>query len=85
MQPTTSWWPPRELLTSAEVAVVLGVSVRRVSQLAKDRPDFPSPYAITRGGKRMRLWRPEDIEWWAANADRTPGRRGVVRAIPPPQ
>lgn len=59
---------PRELLTTSEVAAILGVTPRRVAQLA-DQPDsgFPQPYAITRGVKRakgMRLWRPQDIERW---------------------
>ena len=68
---------PRELLTTAEVAAQLGVSPRRVSQLVVRRPDFPRPYAITRGVRRstgLRLWRPEDIERWAAEADRSVGR-----------
>lgn len=68
---------PRELLTTSEVAAQLGVSRRRVSQLAAERRDFPAPYAVTRGVKRasgLRLWRPEDIERWAASADRTVGR-----------
>ena len=66
---------PRELLTTADVAEVLGVTPRRVAQLADHRRDFPAPYAITRGRKRIRLWRPEDIEAWARQANRTPGRR----------
>lgn len=68
---------PRELLTTAEVAEVLGVSPRRVSQLADDRPDFPQPFAVTRGVRRqrgLRLWLPEDVETWAATADRRAGR-----------
>ena len=68
---------PRELLTAAAVAEVLGVSARRVSQLADNREDFPKPYAITRASQRkvgQRLWLPRDIEHWAATADRTPGR-----------
>jgi predicted DNA-binding transcriptional regulator AlpA len=66
---------PRELLTTADVAEVLGVSARRVSQLADARPDFPAPYAVTRGKKAIRLWRPEDIDAWARQANRSPGRR----------
>jgi hypothetical protein len=69
---------PRELLTTAEVAQVLGVSPRRVSQLADRRRDFPAPYAVTRGIRRdsgLRLWLPEDIDRWAETADRSPGRR----------
>ena len=69
---------PRELLTTAEVAQVLGVSSRRVLQLLNRTPGFPKPYAITRGIRRthgLRLWRPADIERWAATADRSAGRR----------
>jgi plasmid maintenance system antidote protein VapI len=68
----------RELLTTAEVAQVLGVTPRRVSQLVERRRDFPAPYAVTRGVRRdsgLRLWRPEDIDRWARTADRSPGRR----------
>jgi hypothetical protein len=69
---------PRELLTTAEVAQVLGVTPRRVSQLAERRRDFPRPYAVTRGVRRdsgLRLWLPADIDRWVATADRSPGRR----------
>lgn len=68
---------PRELLTTAEVAAELGISARRVAQLLEVRPDFPRPYAVTRGVRRasgLRLWRPADIERWAATADRSVGR-----------
>jgi predicted DNA-binding transcriptional regulator AlpA len=65
---------PRVLLTAAEVAEVIGVSRRRVSQLVGERSDFPRPYAIAGPGQQVRLWRPEDVERWAATADRTPGR-----------
>jgi len=71
----------RELLTTAEVAAELGVTPRRVSQLAERRSDFPAPYAITRGVRRstgLRLWRPEDIDRWVESADRSPGRRAKV-------
>lgn len=77
----------RELLTTAEVAVELGVSPRRVSQLLERRRDFPRPYAVTRGVRRergLKLWRPEDIEAWAASADRSVGRPALdgVRLSP---
>lgn len=67
---------PRELLTTSEVAEVLGVSARRVAQLADGRSDFPKPYAVTRGVRRkkgIRLWRPDEIDHWARTADRAPG------------
>jgi hypothetical protein len=63
---------PRELLVTADVAAILGVSPGRVRQLLERRSDFPRPYAVTRGG--VRLWRPADVERWARSADRTVGR-----------
>lgn len=67
--------PPRELLTTWEVAEVLGVTPRRVRQLVeRGTPGFPAPYAVTRA-RGQQLWRPEDIERWAASADRSAGRR----------
>lgn len=66
--------PPRELLTTADVARVIGVSPRRVAQLADHRPDFPEPYAITRPPQSIRLWTPEAIDAWQRTADRSPGR-----------
>jgi predicted DNA-binding transcriptional regulator AlpA len=68
----------RELLTTTDVAEVLGVSRSRVRQLANGRPDFPKPYAISRGPVRpigTRLWSRDDIDYWNVSADRTPGRR----------
>lgn len=66
---------PRELLTTGEVAEVLGVTARRVRQLVeRGTPGFPAPYAVTRA-RGQQLWRPEDIERWAASADRSAGRR----------
>ena len=73
----------RELLTTAEVAAELGISPQRVAQLLDRRPDFPRPYAITRGVRRstgLRLWRPEDIARWATSADRSVGRPRSDRA-----
>jgi hypothetical protein len=62
----------RELLTTTDVALVLGVSRRRAAWLADNRPGFPEPYAATPAG--VRLWRRADVERWAATADRTAGR-----------
>jgi predicted DNA-binding transcriptional regulator AlpA len=58
---------PIELLTTAEVARVLGVNRRTVAYWSDTRADFPQPYAITRGVRRtrgIRLWLPSDISEW---------------------
>ena len=67
---------PRELLSTADVAVELGVTPRRVLALLgnRRRTGFPAPYATTRE-RAFKLWRPADIERWAATWDRSPGRR----------
>ena len=68
---------PRELLATADVAELLGVSVRGAHYLADARRDFPKPYAITparNGRPGMRLWRREDVERWNATAERKVGR-----------
>ena len=62
----------RELLTTADVAVVLGVSRRRAAWLADNRSNFPKPYART--PTNIRLWRRADIEQWSSTADRSTGR-----------
>lgn len=59
---------PRELLTTADVADVLGVGRSRVAKLATRR-SFPAPYAVTPRG--LRLWRRADVEAF----DRTWSRR----------
>ena len=74
----------RELLSAAQVAEILGVSPRRVTQLAEDRADFPAPAVVSRGQRRRvatRLWRASDIEAWAASADRSPGRPRKAQAL----
>lgn len=65
----------RHLLNTGEVATQLGVSRPRVSQLAAERADFPTPAAYTLVGKRaMMLWNADDIAQWDVTADRSPGR-----------
>lgn len=61
-----------ELVTTADVAVILGVTSRRARWLADHRPGFPAPYAVTPSG--IRLWHRADIERWDALTDRSPGR-----------
>jgi predicted DNA-binding transcriptional regulator AlpA len=65
-----------ELLTTTGIAEVLGVSRSYVVQLAR-RPDFPRPFATTRGLGRpsTRLWRPEDVERFARSDWRRPSGR----------
>jgi len=72
-----------ELLTTAEVADVLGVSRSRVDQLAV-RSDFPAPFARTRGINRtsgLRLWKPVDIDRFAKTWERQPGRPRRAAAV----
>jgi predicted DNA-binding transcriptional regulator AlpA len=65
---------PRQLLNTAEVAMVLGVSRPRVTQLVNARADFPRPYAYTMMGARtLLLWTPAAIDEWNRTADREGG------------
>jgi predicted DNA-binding transcriptional regulator AlpA len=65
---------PRQLLNTAEVAAVLGVSRPRVVQLVNARADFPRPYAYTMlGARTLLLWAPAAIEEWNLTADRAGG------------
>jgi len=50
-----------DLMGTAEVAALLGVSRQRVLQLAQ-RGDFPKPLAVLSMGK---VWRGRDIRRWA--------------------
>jgi hypothetical protein len=54
-----------ELLTIADVAAELGVSVSRARQVV-DEPGFPAPVGVTRTGGR-RVWQPELVEEFAAS------------------
>lgn len=56
----------------AEIAGILGVTRQRVNQLMHERDDFPEPLAALAIG---RIWRREDIERWAQDLHRRPGRR----------
>ncbi|MDP9459351.1 MAG: DNA-binding protein [Actinomycetota bacterium] len=58
-----------ELMGTAEVAALLGVSRQRVLKLA-ERPDFPSPLAVLSMGK---VWDGARVREWAA--DYTPRTR----------
>lgn len=64
---------------AAEVARILGVSRRRVGELASSAPDFPPSEVGPRG---YRVWSRHAVEGWAvAHPDRGPGYR---RLDPPP-
>jgi predicted DNA-binding transcriptional regulator AlpA len=58
------------LMGVGEVCAHLGVKMQRVHVL-RERPDFPAPIATLRCGV---VWRAEDIEKYAAQRKRTPGR-----------
>lgn len=66
-----------DLITTREVADMLGVSSQRVRQLVADRPDFPAPFvaSTTSRGVGTRRWRRADVERWRDHANRAPGRR----------
>lgn len=55
-----------DLVGTAEVAAMLGVSRQRVLALAK-RGDFPSPLAVLSMGN---VWRGSDVRKWAAERGR---------------
>lgn len=64
--------PVIELVGTAEIAAMLGVSQQRVHQL-KQRPDFPEPLAVLTG---ITIWRREDVEEWARRTGRLPAAEG---------
>lgn len=55
---------------AAEIALLLGVSRQRVTQLTS-RPDFPRPVATLAMGK---IWRLDDVEEWSDARDERLGR-----------
>jgi predicted DNA-binding transcriptional regulator AlpA len=67
----------QKLLTTRDVAQLLDISPQRVRQLVRDRDDFPAPAieSRTERGVGTRRWRRQDVERWAASADRSHGRR----------
>lgn len=65
-----------ELVGTAEVADLLGVTPQHVHRLAK-RADFPKPVAELQAG---RIWLKADVQTWSReHADRRPGRPETVR------
>lgn len=57
--------PVPELMGTAEIAALLGVSRQRVLQLLSERDDFPRPAAVLTMGK---VWAADDIRRWAEQA-----------------
>jgi predicted DNA-binding transcriptional regulator AlpA len=55
-----------DLVGTAEITKLLGVSKQRVDQLARTE-GFPKPQAVLAAG---RIWRRKDIESWARKAGR---------------
>jgi prophage regulatory protein len=60
-----------ELMGTAEIAAMLGISRQRVLKLA-EKPDFPRPLAVLSMGK---VWLGSDIRTWA-------GPRAAKRGAP---
>lgn len=58
------------LVGAAEVADILGVTRQQVNRLSR-REDFPEPVVVVKAGK---IWKRRDIERWARNHPRHPGR-----------
>jgi predicted DNA-binding transcriptional regulator AlpA len=58
-----------ELMGTAEIAEMLGVSRQRVHQLTR-RPGFPEPVAVLSAGS---IWERSKIEAWAERS----GRAGI--------
>ncbi len=58
-----------DLMGTAEVAAVLGVSRQRVLQLLNEQDEFPKPVALLRMGK---VWHGPEVRAWA---DRRPTGR----------
>lgn len=54
-----------ELMGTAEVAALLGVSRQRVLQLLAEREDFPRPVAVLSMGK---IWNGDEVRRWAAES-----------------
>lgn len=56
-----------DLVGTAEIAEMIGVSRQRVHQLTREDPDFPEPVAEISAGT---IWLRADIEAWARSSGR---------------
>lgn len=59
---------------AGEIAQLLGVSRQRVHELAQTHDDFPEPIARLSG--RTPVWDRAQVENWAKQWQRKPGRPG---------
>ena len=55
--------PRADLMGTAEIAALLGVSRQRVLQLLREQPDFPQPVAVLKMGN---VWDAAEVRQWAA-------------------
>lgn len=65
------WWVVVDLVSTPEIAELLGVSRQRVDQLSRT-DDFPAPVADLAIG---RVWTRDDVERWARATGRLKGDR----------
>lgn len=65
-----------ELVGLAEIAELLGITRQRVSEMHRDRKDFPMPVARLRSGP---VWRKADLSTFADGWQRKPGRPRKVQ------
>jgi prophage regulatory protein len=56
-----------DVVSTHEIAEMLGVSRQRVDEIARTHAEFPKPIAKLRAG---RIWRRADIEKWAKKTGR---------------
>ena len=63
---------PVELVGTAEIASMLGVTRQRVNAIVATHDDFPKPIAELAAG---RIWDRADVEAWAARHGREIPRR----------
>jgi predicted DNA-binding transcriptional regulator AlpA len=66
---------PPDIVDVHDVALMLGVKRQRVDQLARDHPDFPTPYVL---GGGVRYWWRSSIVDWARKAERRFTERPAV-------
>jgi predicted DNA-binding transcriptional regulator AlpA len=64
---------PAEVIGSAEVGEMLGVTRQRVAQLRRDFEDFPRGQQV---GRQFLYTRKSIEEWMAKHPDRRPGPKG---------
>lgn len=68
-----------EYVGVAEIAEMLGISRQRITEMHRDRKDFPMPVAALKSGP---VWRKADLSRFADGWQRRPGR--PRKAVEPP-